>query len=367
MGVDVEELLRRCAKIQEACSQDSIDNPALRLASFIKECQMRDRDKLIFHFSDSCLVLGMWLEQLVAESLGKLGRGVLPSTERDMDLVCRSIPDAGVIIYTMACDEASGSEETQSRTRIERVCDDVPSLSLVIEDPLDVAAHFVLWEYAVAMIASLIGINAFDQPDVESTKKTVRLFLGIGREDSPQPSLDPGDYLTPDGSEDVVGFEVSRALSRGVTPPADLDDALGLLFASMRRGDYFSLNAFLPADEGEEHEILESIRHRVSRQTGCASCLEIGPRYLHSIGQFQKGAQNKGILLVVSADAENDLAIPGEWFTLGQLAATQARGDFSALEEANRRVVHVHLADSAPKTLRLLADRIARHIPLQLS
>lgn len=365
MGVDVEALLEECAKTQEACSLDSLDNPAIRLAAFIKECHMRDRDKIVFHFSDSCLALGMWLEQLVAESLGKLGRGVLPSTERDMGLACRSAGDRCVIVYTMAMDEEGPAG--QSRGRIESIPADVPSLGLVIDDPLDVASHFILWEYAVAMMASLIGINAFDQPNVESTKVAVRLFLyGPDGNDSPAPRLDPGDFLASVSDDFVAGFEMSRVLSRDAAQPKDLDDVLGVFFASMRKDDYFSLNAFLQADEGEEHEILEGIRRSVAETSGCVSCFEVGPRYLHSIGQFQKGAQNKGLILIVSADSEGDLPIPGEGFALGELLATQARGDFVALDDSNRRAVHVHLKDAGPQTLRALAEIVSRHIPARL-
>jgi glucose-6-phosphate isomerase len=137
---------------------------------------------------------------------------------------------------------------------------------------------------------------------------------------------------------------------------------LRTLFASLKSGDYFSLNAFLPFRGYGRREALERMRNRVASRLGVVSCLEIGPRYLHSTGQLHKGGPNNGVFLVLSADEDNDIAVPGEQFTLGRLAAVQAQGDFVALASRGRRVVQVHLARNDSETLSRFADRVCSAI-----
>ena len=221
----------------------------------------------------------------------------------------------------------------------------------------------VVWEYAIAMFCALIEVNPFDQPDVESTKVEVRNIL-YGRQ--LEATLDTVDFLVHCNEGPAIGFDISKMLSRISDMPQDLDGALSLLLSSMKRGDFFSINAFLPSYDKPRAQVLEDIRHEIAKKTGCATCLEIGPRYLHSIGQFQKGGYNRGVLLLLSAFEPNDIMIPGEQFELGYMAVSQARGDFVALGAANRRAVHVTLRDSSVETLLELAKKVSRHIPSQL-
>jgi glucose-6-phosphate isomerase len=144
--------------------------------------------------------------------------------------------------------------------------------------------------------------------------------------------------------------------------PASVDQILRTLFASLEPDDYFSLNAFVPFRGYGRREALERMRNRVASRLGVASCLEIGPRYLHSTGQFHKGGPNTGVFLFLSANEDNDIAIPGKDFTLGTLATTQAHADFEALCSRARRAVQVHLADNDSETLSRFADRVCAAI-----
>jgi hypothetical protein len=164
------------------------------------------------------------------------------------------------------------------------------------------------------------------------------------------------------GNSSVKTMRISNAVFKaaGVDPNAeiDIDLALRALFCSLHKGDFFSLNAFLPFRGYGRREALERMRNRVASRLGVVSCLEIGPRYLHSTGQLHKGGPNTGVFLLISCDEENDIVIPGEDFTLGVLAATQAQADFKALASRDRRAIHVHLGSNDSETLSRFADRI---------
>ena len=324
MGVDVTSLLARCAEVERLCSLDTMDNPALRLAGFVSDSRAGGRDKISFHFDGGSEALGFWLEQLIAESLGKNGRGILPNTEPDGALLAGQHADRCAVLYAL---------EPAEGTQVKRMSnEDVPfsSVQLSISRPEDVALHFVVWEHAVSLLGVELEVNPYDQPNVESTKRNVRALLFDG-EEAPEPRED-GKIET----EDAI-IEVSDALLEGHGMPTDEHEALELLLASIKPGDYFSINAFTAYDEE-----LEQLRHEVADVYGCAACLEMGPRYLHSIGQLHKGGPDTGVFLVVSADQPDDLPVPGQSFSLGELATAQAYGDFAALNANGRRAVHIH-------------------------
>ncbi|MGI6220989.1 MAG: hypothetical protein ACOYIP_03835 [Coriobacteriales bacterium] len=325
MGVNVAALIDRCAEVERLCGLDTMDNPALRLAGFVSDNRADGRDKIAFHFDGGSEALGFWLEQLIAESLGKNGRGILPNTEPDDSLLARPHDDRCAVLYALEApedDAAAGS----------LAADDVPfdAVKIYIARPEDVALHFVVWEHAVSLLGVDLGVNPYDQPDVESTKRNVRALL-FDDDASAAP------HVAATVRTDDAIIEISDALCSDDELPEDEDAALELLLASIRPGDYFSINAFVPYDEG-----LEQLRHEVADVYGCASCLEMGPRYLHSIGQLHKGGPDTGVFLIVSADQPDDLQVPGQSFALGELATAQAYGDFAALNANGRRAVHIH-------------------------
>ena len=238
------------------------------------------RDKLCISPPDSIAALAYWIEQLVAESSGKDGRGVVP-------VIHDPVPSA-------------------STPSMQTVGHDVFSA-----DPLDLGVEFLRWEYATAALCERLGVNAFDQPDVEEAKKLARAELN--------------------GSGAAGG---SAALTT-LTPAA--------LRQSARAGDYLAVLAYVQPTP-ETYRQLQELRGKWGRALGCATTLGFGPRYLHSTGQLHKGGPSTGLFLVITVDDEVDLAIPGMKWTFGELHRAQARGDVRALLGRGRRVSHVHLS-----------------------
>ena len=202
------------------------------------------------------------------------------------------------------------------------------------------------------MCAYLMKVSPFDQPDVAVAKSTV---LNILAEGHPEPDL----------VQNTIGImhmgEIEVRLSQSMKGAIDLEDALHKLLSSLKPGDYFAVNAFLPFDGEGRREALEQVRHCVSEEFGVVSCLEIGPRYLHSTGQLQKGGPNNGVYLIVSADELKDMPVKdGRTPSLAELAKAQAEGDLEVLSQRGRRCIHVHLPDNSGIMLRQLADVVER-------
>jgi len=349
VGIDLGEAMAIAREMEERCSRDEDENPAVRLATFLANGYIEGRDKCSLVMPPSGQVLGLWLEQLVAESLGKNGKGILPNVEVDAGVLSVPCADRQVITY------AVGNDEGFSQA-VSCIDESIPKIDLRIDNALDVVGHFITWEYATAMCGILMEENPFDQPDVESTKRAVREILYSRKSSAGSDDYAEVDF---DGSDGVLALAVSSCIAdRGTSEFLNVDEALRQLLESIEPGDYFALDAFLPFYGIGRREALERMRHRVAERLGVVSSLEIGPRYLHSTGQFQKGGPNTGVILILSADEPFDMAIPGEKFTLGGLVKAQAEGDFSILASRGRRVVHIHLADNDSATLSRLADRV---------
>ena len=360
-GIDIEQVIAEALKTEKACKCDDPDNPALKLAAFLYEAYLEGRDKFSLILPPISQVFGLWVEQLVAESLGKEGKGILPNIEVDASILSVYRADRSVITYLIGDNEGF-------RESIANVDKDIPIRSYTLETPKEAFSRFIIWEYAIAFVSILLEVFPFDQPDVEITKCLVRelLYEKKGVSDSPDNREPQGVSIHDDYHEiafpgsSIRSLRISRALMEEAS--IDPDEVLRSLFKSLRKGDYFSLNAFLPFRGYGRREALERMRNRVASRLGVVSCLEIGPRYLHSTGQFHKGGPNTGVFLLLSADEDNDIAIPGEDFTLGMLASIQAQGDFAALASRGRRVAHFHLSGNGSEALSHFADRICAAI-----
>jgi len=346
-GLSLDEFMAHAVQAEQQCSEDAIDNPAIGLAAFLYDNYLRGRNKFSFLTPKRGRVLGLWIEQLVAESLGKNGQGILPNIEIDSLVLAKDPGDRSVIMYqtkTDLWDEIRNFE--MSLSYIDQA---IPRLNFRIESAAELAEHFVMWEYAIAMCGYLMKVCPFDQPDVAATKSNVLEILQAGM---PEPDF-VEDFLG-----DIQMGEAEVRLAPCFKDQRTVRDALRALLASIKPGDYFALNAFLPFTGEGRREALESIRHGVAAKRGVVSCLEVGPRYLHSTGQLQKGGPNCGVFLVLSADELKDIPLREEAESLGSLAKAQAVGDTVALTERDRRVVHLHLPDNSSVTLRLLAETI---------
>lgn len=346
-GINLNALMRSAAHAEMLCSSDSVDNPALVLASFLYENYVQGRNKFAFLSPKRGRVLGLWIEQLVAESLGKEGEGILPNIETDSLTLSEDTKDRTAIIYETKTDLFD--ERLNYYQSLEFLNPDIPRITFKVENVIDLAGHFVMWEYAIAMVGYLMKVCPFDQPDVAVAKKEVLSILANGAR-SPE-FVEKGLAGIPVGDVEV---HVSEAL-RGSVEDESLVSALRALFGSIVPGDYFSLNAFLPFTGEGRREALEEIRHSVADRLGAASCLEIGPRYLHSTGQLHKGGPNEGVFLIISAEEPKDIAIEDSRAqSLGELAKAQASGDFAILSDRGRRCVQVHLPDNSAVSIRAL-------------
>lgn len=335
-GVDIELLVARATAAEARCARDEIDNPALLLASFLHDALIDGRDKFSLVTPPDGRVFGLWVEQLVAESLGKSGVGILPNIEIDATLLRAAPVDRTVVVFRSKEDRRIADEAARLR-------DVLPVFEIVADDYHDLGAGFVMWEYATAMVAALMGVDPFDQPDVAQTKRAVEFVLS-------------GALLAPPALRIDGGTTVDLKVGPGpALVPSSLEEAVSHLVGSMRPGDYFSLLSFIPFD-GRRREPLERIRHCVAEHLGIASCLEIGPRYLHSTGQLHKGGPDSGVFLILSGTESTDLAVPGASFSLGELQRAQARGDLAALSNRDRRVLHVHLPSIEGDGLSRFAD-----------
>lgn len=350
VGIDLDEFLEHARSAEAACSEDSVDNPAIILAAFLYDNYVQGRDKFSFLTQKRGRVLGLWIEQLIAESLGKNGKGILPNIEPDALVLAKDQGDRTAIMYKTKND--LWDERKNFEVSLAYVSETIPRLSMTIDTVCNLAEDFVMWEYATAMCGYLMEVCPFDQPDVASAKAAT---LQVIAEGETEPDFVQGKI---DGM--VLG-EVEVRLSDAMKGAATLEEALRKLMGSVRPGDYFSLNAFLPFTGEGRREALELIRHTFASEFGMVSCLEVGPRYLHSTGQLQKGGPNNGVFLILSADELKDVPLP-DWKvpSLATLAKSQAEGDLRVLSERGRRVVHLHLPDNCGATLRQVGDLVQK-------
>ena len=343
-GIDLEKFMAHAKEAEERCSEDAIDNPAINLAAFLYDNYLKGRNKFSFLTPKRGRVLGLWIEQLVAESLGKEGQGILPNIEVDSLLLTRDAGDRSVIMYQTKTD--LWDERKNFEMSLAYIDPAIPRLNFKIDSVEELAEHFVMWEYAIAMCGFLMKVCPFDQPDVASAKAEVLKILAEGQ---PEP-----DFVQ-DFIDDVHMGEVEVRLAPCFKDCTDVRGALRALLGSIQPGDFFALNAFLPFTGEGRREALEDIRHGVGESRRVASCLEVGPRYLHSTGQLQKGGPNCGVFLILSADELKDIPLKREAESLGALAKAQASGDLLTLANRGRRCVHLHLPDNSGVTLRALA------------
>lgn len=358
VGINLGTLMDRARVAENACASDSIDNPAIVLASFLYDNLQRGRDKFSFLSPKRGRVLGLWIEQLVAESLGKEGQGILPNIEVDSLTLSDDPGDRTVIVYHTKTD--LWDERENFHKSLEFINPAIPQLDFTVETVYDLAEHFVMWEYAIAMVGYLMKVCPFDQPDVQVAKTEVLSILADG---APDPTF------VQEGIEGVSVGKVEVHVSKALEPYMfrhTLDEAINALLESIKPGDFFSINAFLPFTGEGRREAMEEVRHSLSDRYGVASCLEIGPRYLHSTGQLHKGGPNEGVFLVISAEETRDIEVEDPRAdSLGALAKAQALGDFSILSDRGRRCLHVHLPDNSAITLRALAKALRKWVAKQ--
>jgi transaldolase/glucose-6-phosphate isomerase len=335
-GVDVRRLLERGQRMAAACATGvpAAENPGLRLGATIAAAHNRGRDKLTLIASPGIADLGAWLEQLLAESTGKQGRGVIPVDREPLGQA--EVYGSDRLFVHIRLGSAPDAAQDAAVTALEQAGH--PVVRIDCGDAYDIGAEIFRWEFATAVAGSVIGINPFDQPDVEASKVATRALVTEYERTGSLPADPP--FLHFDG----IALHADDANRRAVTAasPSSLTAALRAHFARLRAGDYVALLAYLPMTTANRDH-LQEMRRSVRDQTRAATCVGFGPRFLHSTGQAYKGGPNTGVMLQITCDDEHDLPIPSQPYTFGVVKAAQARGDFAVLSERGRRALRVHL------------------------
>ncbi|MGD0230140.1 MAG: glucose-6-phosphate isomerase [Syntrophorhabdales bacterium] len=344
MGLDVDAILGDALRMAAACgpSVPVRENPGVALGAVMGEAARMGRDKITFLLADDLAVFGLWLEQLIAESTGKEGTGLLPVTGEpagdpldygdDRLFVSISIKDSA---------DAHLGEAVQMLQAAS-----LPVVFIELAEAASVAQEFFRWEFATAIAGAVLGINPFDQPNVQESKDaTNRLLQGVQERGSltePAPVMvhGPLSFFSKEGAENPEKL-LWAFLSKG------------------RPGDYISLQAYL-AEETSTDALLRAIRLRLRDDLRLATTVGYGPRFLHSTGQFHKGGPNTGLFIQLTGRDGVDISIPGKPYTFGIFKRAQALGDLDALGKHGRRVMRIDLGDDVKKGLSLLSRLLER-------
>ena len=352
MGLDIRRLLDRAARMAEACGADRpiAENPGAQLGLALGIAARDGRDKLTLFASPGIADLGAWLEQLVAESTGKEGKAVIP-VDGERPAAPETYGDNRVFVHLRLATAPDAAQDA-AVARLERA--GRPVVRIALADPYDLAAEFFRWEIATAVAGAVLGINPFDQPDVEASKVATRRLTDAYESDGALPGETP--ILEDAGLRFFTDENNARALS-GRASENTAGALIGAHVSRLGIRDYFALLAYV--DMNDAHvEAAQAIRHAVRDRAGVATCLGFGPRFLHSTGQAYKGGPNSGVFLQVTCDDARDLPVPGRRYSFGVVKAAQARGDFEVLIERGRRALRVHLGPDVAAGLRTLQKMI---------
>jgi glucose-6-phosphate isomerase len=348
MGLDVAELLRRAVSVMDAC-QDSVpldENRAARLGAVMGALAAEGSDKLTLVADERIASLGLWIEQLVAESTGKEGKGIVPVAGERL-----SAPDvyADDRVFVSVCIGETGEEADQRLAALEAAGHVV--VRRVLDDALDLGAEFFVWEFATAVAGCLMNINPFDQPNVQESKDNTNRLLEEFKSKGALPEEEPvaaGDGLT---IKSVSGM--ARPASADASRTASPSSLVRELVRGIKGGDYVALLAYIQETRGHD-ERLEAIRTLLLDGLHVATTTGYGPRFLHSTGQLHKGGSDEGVFLQLTDDDRTDLPVPGEPYTFGTLKEAQSVGDFSSLAKRKRRALRIHLGKDTAAGLRRL-------------
>ncbi|MBI2571018.1 MAG: bifunctional transaldolase/phosoglucose isomerase [Candidatus Schekmanbacteria bacterium] len=334
LGVDLPSYLARAEAMAAACSpwRAGEENPGLVLGALLGAAAAAGRDKLALVFDSRIRALGAWVEQLVAESTGKMGKGILPLVDESPAALARPRADELAVVLTIGEESAA-----LAGSRLAAMAETgLPVLHVALREPADVGAELFRWEVATAMAGAALGINPFDEPNVKESKVLTAEFLsrhaaagGFGSEHVQAESEElrvVGTGAAGDGGGEVTGLLRAHVASAGP-------------------GDYIALLAYLPPTP-EIARGLHGLAARLASETGVAVTYGFGPRFLHSTGQLHKGGPNTGVFLQLTCDEQRDVPIPGLLYGFSVLKQAQALGDFSALERRGRRLLRCHLKGS---------------------
>ncbi len=349
IGVDVRSFLKSTQTLVQACSPGTppMANPGVVLGTILGECQKAGHDKVTIVASPSIADLGAWLEQLIAESTGKRGRGLVP-IDNAMLAPPSMYGDDRLFAYLHADDRAD-AEQDAAISVLEKAGH--PVVRVGINGHGEIGQQFFLWEFAVAVSGSLMDIDPFDQPDVEASKIKTRELTDIVTKTGKLPDETPFATF---GDVKLFADDKNAAALKG---GASLVDVLRAQFKRAHAGDYVGILAYVER-KPETIALLQKLRVLIRDHTHLAVAGEFGPRFLHSTGQAYKGGPDSGVFLQITADDRADLAVPGETYTFSTVKAAQARGDFGVLAERGRRALRVHIGSDVEAGLSALTKAV---------
>ena len=353
MGLDVGRFLDGTKEMVDQCGANvSVpENPGVCLGIVLGQLASVGRNKLTFAASPAIASMGAWLEQLVAESTGKDGKGIVPVDQETL-APPEIYGDDRVFVYLRLGSEASASEDN-SIDRIEEAGQ--PVVRIELGGPYSIGQEFFRWEMATAVAGSLLRVNPFDQPDVESSKVASRKVAAKFEQKGALSEADPF-FETADISLFSDSDTVAR-IRQEVTGKSSLTGYLGKHLADLKTGDYFAILAYVEMNAMHQSR-LQRIRDLVRDRMGVATCLGFGPRFLHSTGQLHKGGPATGVFLQITCDDPMDLPVPGRSYSFGIVKAAQAQGDMGVLQQGGRPVLRVHIRGDVAHGLDQLGEAI---------
>ncbi len=330
MGVDLGKLLDRAQEMAVACAAEipPAQNPALWLGAALGALAKAGRNKVTFVLPPALREFGFWLEQLIAESTGKDGTGILPVEGEPLGSPEVYGDDRVFVHWTLA-----GSKEKEPTDALAALqAGGHPVITIQLRDVYDLGGEFFRWELTTAVAGHILGVNPFDEPNVTESKDNTKRLLEQYQQKHRLPEEDP------------TAEEGMISLYNGPQGSGDLADTLATFLRTVQPGDYIAIQAYIDSTN-ETMDLLEAIRARLRDELRVATTLGYGPRFLHSTGQFHKGGPRTGVFIQITADEANDAKLPGGEYSFATLLRAQALGDLEALRSKDLRVVRLHLAE----------------------
>ena len=325
------------------------ENPAAKLGAVMAECAAAGRDKLTIVTDQNLSALGLWVEQLIAESTGKEGKGIVPVVGEPLGAASAYGNDRLFVSIAVGAIDA----ETASKLRQLEAAGH-PVVYRTLSDVYDLGAEFFLWEMATAFAGWRLAINPFDQPNVQESKDATKALLD---QFSREGKLEEQRPVASDGTITIFAGDEAGDHAAAASESATVEDVLRQHVARAGNGDYVALLAYVE-ETREIDEALQTLRSTLRDATGCATTVGYGPRFLHSTGQLHKGGPNTGVFFQLTAPDEIDFQVPGAPYTFSILKQAQAQGDFQALMAHGRRAIRVDLGTNVLRGLQRLTDLI---------
>jgi len=356
MGLDVAKFLKNTQEMVKACGANAAadKNPGVVLGAILGTAANEGLDKLTIISSPGIHDLGAWLEQLIAESTGKQGKGIIP-VDREKLAKPEAYGSDRVFAY-LRLETKPDKRQDAAVTALEK--DGLPVVRISVKNTYNLGQEFFRWEIATAVAGSIIGINPFNQPDVEASKIETKKLTSEYENTGSLPPESP--FLETEGIKLYADQKNTAALRNSKT----LVDALKFHLDRINANDYFGVLAYITMNQQNE-DALQAVRHLVRDDKKAATVLGFGPRFLHSTGQAYKGGPTSGVFLQITCDDKIDLPVPGQKYTFSVVKAAQARGDFAVLSERGRRALRVHIGKNVKADLAKLTRATKKALAMQ--